>query len=332
MLKALNIRRRSRYRSAYRARRRRNARADLLRRVLIVVCAAVFLYCGIRLIVWRSNVRDTDAVNESLQSMHQAAMDAETAPLPQEDQTDAAAGELPADIPDAIPEPTAIPAAEATAAPAPVWPLEEYQYIGTEPEGGMAELAESNADLVGWLQIDEVVNLPVVYRDNEYYLTHDFYGREKNSGTLFLDVGHPFTARTQHLLIHGHNMYDGSMFGQLVQYRKKDFARSHGVIYFQTLYRQEVYLLVAAAITPSDPTDPEFIPFLGTPVFPSARALQNYIDLLDERGLYHFPIDVDMSDALLTMSTCVGDGRLILFCRRVRVGETKESILEQLNR
>ncbi len=314
-----SVRRRSKLRSPYRARRRKGARDRRIRRALAVIFAAIFLYCGIRLIAWRAGVRETTETNAELQAMHLAAM-AEPTAAPMEYSSAAQAA---AAIPTALPAEAPQPAADAQEI--------NYQYIGENPDG-MAELLRKNADLVGWLKISDVVNLPVVYRDNEYYLTHDFYGRKKNSGTLFLDENHPFTARTQHLVIHGHNMYDGNMFGGLPQFRKKSFAENHGVIYFRTLYREEVYLLVAAAITSSDVSDPDFIPFIGTPVFRSEQALRDYIDLLDERGLYHMPLDVDMKDALLTLSTCVDDDRLILFCRRMRDGETQQDVLDQLKR
>lgn len=79
----------------------------------------------------------------------------------------------------------------------------------------MMDLLGRNPDTVGWIGISGIVHLPVVYRDNAYYLTHDFDGKRNDSGALFLDQGTPVTAQTQNLLIHGHSMYDGSMFGLL---------------------------------------------------------------------------------------------------------------------
>ena len=40
-------------------------------------------------------------------------------------------------------------------------------------------------------------------------------GAQSASGTLFLDEAHPLEADTQYLVVHGHNMYDGSMFARL---------------------------------------------------------------------------------------------------------------------
>lgn len=77
---------------------------------------------------------------------------------------------------------------------------------------------------MAWLRIPDVVSLPVVCRDNTYYLNHDFFGRESDSGTLFLDEAHSLEYGTQYMVIHGHNMYDGSMFGLLSHYRKSGYG------------------------------------------------------------------------------------------------------------
>ena len=86
----------------------------------------------------------------------------------------------------------------------------------------MRELAQKNPDTVGWIGISGTVLLPVVYRDNTFYLDHDFTRSKNASGTLFPDENSPINADTQNLLIHGHSMNDGSMFGILTHYRKLD--------------------------------------------------------------------------------------------------------------
>ena len=64
----------------------------------------------------------------------------------------------------------------------------------------MQELKRLNRDTVGWISISGVVDLPVVYRDNSYYLNHDFQGQKSGAGTLFLDQNHPLAAASLLLL------------------------------------------------------------------------------------------------------------------------------------
>ena len=101
-----------------------------------------------------------------------------------------------------------------------------------------AGLYEENSDLTGWLSIDGMkINYPVMQcGDDEYYLHHDFYGNEDKYGCLYVreraDVNTPGT----NVVIYGHNMRDGSMFGDLDFYKDEAFYEEHSIITFDTLY------------------------------------------------------------------------------------------------
>ena len=54
-------------------------------------------------------------------------------------------------------------------------------------------LQEINPDCVGWIQIpDTGLDYPVVYRDNQYYLTHNFMNEKASAGAVFLDISNWF--------------------------------------------------------------------------------------------------------------------------------------------
>ena len=78
-------------------------------------------------------------------------------------------------------------------------------------------LYAENSDLVGWLTIpDTAIDAPVMQcDDDEYYLHHNFYREKDPYGCLYVkeiaDVNTPCT----NFIIYGHNMKDGSMFGNL---------------------------------------------------------------------------------------------------------------------
>ena len=48
------------------------------------------------------------------------------------------------------------------------------------------------------------------------------------------------------------------------------------------------------------------------------------------RSLYSIPVDVRADDALLTLSTCLDDDRLVILARRLRDGETEAGLRAQL--
>lgn len=193
----------------------------------------------------------------------------------------------------------------------------------------MQRLYEQNNDLVGWLYIEGVVDLPVVYRDNEYYLTHNFKKKRDKGGALFLDENHPMTEETQHLVIHGHNMYDSSMFGILSSYEHLSVVKNNAFATFNTLYAAEDYVVFAVVRVNPDITSDEYFSYIGRPYFDREEHFYRYMDEIISRSMFNIPIDVLPSDSVLTLATCVDDERLIVVLRRIRNGETKQ-LLQQL--
>ena len=191
----------------------------------------------------------------------------------------------------------------------------------------MRELARRNPDTVGWIGIGGVVYQPVVYRDNVYYLDHDFTGAKNASGTLFLDEDSPLNPDTQNLLIHGHSMNDGSMFGILTHYRKLEFLRQHPLISFSTLWQKETYAVFAVLLVSSRSADENYFNYFDHASFASDADFNEYIRQLLERSKYEIPVDVEPSDALLTLSTCIDEKRLVVVARRLRAEETKDELI-----
>lgn len=215
---------------------------------------------------------------------------------------------------------------EAAAAPD-VVRTTKYRQVGGDALPEMAQLHGQNHDLVAWIQIPDVLDLPVVYRDNSYYLTRDFARQKNASGTIFLDENHPFKEKTQNLLLHGHNMKDGTMFGRLTQYLSDDtYLRNHPFIYFDTLWQKEQYVIFAVLDVSLKPGDTRFFNYFTHDIFSSDAEFAMYIRQLQLRSKYAIPIDVEPSDALLTLSTCLEDDRLVIVARRLRGDETRSQL------
>ena len=109
--------------------------------------------------------------------------------------------------PTASPAPAATPTPEAQVVDVPLPTPNENTIVfslPTEPppQESFAELLRYNPDTVGYLSIGEIVDLPVVQRenDNEYYLTHAYSGEEAREGALFLDGANRFERRKSHHL------------------------------------------------------------------------------------------------------------------------------------
>lgn len=112
---------------------------------------------------------------------------------------------------------------------------------------------EVNKDIVGWLRIpDTRIDYPFVQgEENEYYLKRDLYGNSAAAGTLFMDSRCTKGFSGFNTIIYGHNMKNGSMFGDLYLYADEWFfnENSAGTIFLKDkVYKLEIfaYMVVRA--------------------------------------------------------------------------------------
>ena len=302
---------------------RRNARrpgAARQRAALAVTLAlvAVIVICLVMIAGILLRTAKTKKLNAELAAIHAAQAVVQT-PVP--------------DMPEETPAPTPSPAPAATPSPSPtvgpaVATTEFHRASGT-PLAHMEALYNQNHDLIGWLEIPGIIDLPVMYKDNSYYLTHDFNKDKSSAGTVFLDQNHRFTEQTQNLLLHGHNMKDGTMFGRLVHYLQDiDYYRAHPFVNYDTLWEEEEYVIFSVLRVPLNVTDEAFINYFSHPTFASDEAFDAYVRQLQLSSVYAIPINVKPTDALLTLSTCIDEDRLVIVCRRVREGESRSHLRE----
>lgn len=262
--------------------------------LLIVVLLAICLYSAVRLAHYVISSIAVKQTNEELQEIWRETEETPVVDTPAEE---------------TIPAPTETPEPQL---------LAEYQYIGDTILPEAQKLLAKNPDTVAWLHIPGgIVDLPVVYRDNSYYMDHNFYGKKSNSGTLFLDEKHPLFSDSQYLVIHGHNWFDGSMFGTLSHYRRDGYMEEHPAVYLSTLYRQEEYEVIGVLYVPIDPQKDGYVPYIGMRKFQSLEQFYGFAAIIQENAL-HWKEGAEMlpSDAFLALSTCYKEYRIVVMCKR----------------
>lgn len=78
--------------------------------------------------------------------------------------------------------------------------------------------AYADTEIIAWFQMDNISYPIVQHSDNSYYLHRLPNGKRNSGGSLFLlSQNSPFLT-DRNSFIYGHNMRDGSMFGQLKNY------------------------------------------------------------------------------------------------------------------
>ncbi len=180
-------------------------------------------------------------------------------------------------------------------------------------------------DLVGWLTIEGTgIDYPVMQsseENGEYYLTRNFSGKNDKNGSLFMDYRNDFVNRDTNIIIYGHNMKSGSMFGTLKNYLDDDFLNSHKKITFNTIYERGTYEVLGAFLSEVSYEDEytfRYYNFLNAITDNDYEAFLANVMQLHSNGPK--VLDTKFGDELLTLSTCSSyteDGRMFIIAKKV---------------
>lgn len=179
-------------------------------------------------------------------------------------------------------------------------------------------LFSANPDLIGWLTIEgTAVDYPVMWtpEEPEYYSHRGFDKKESQNGLLFMDEVSSLNEDGGNIIIYGHNMKNGSMFADLLNYKKESYWKQHPSIQLDTLTETRMYEITAVAAT----NDLELLPYSFTS--PEDANAEEVIETMKANSLYDTGIEMELGDDFLTLSTCdysVEDGRLVVMARRIQ--------------
>lgn len=181
-----------------------------------------------------------------------------------------------------------------------------YNGSDTDDDGAWQEIYERNAvrlkalnpDYLAWITVpDTDIYYPVVQRDNSYYLNHDFNGEINSHGAVFMDES--CGPNDGVLLLHGHHMKDGTMFGGLKKYKREKFREEHEIIYLDWGYGDEGYRVFAAALI--DLTGEEYFHYNELPG--KDGDTKEYLKEL-ERNSFWYNEDIEIDGQVVLLSTC----------------------------
>lgn len=181
-----------------------------------------------------------------------------------------------------------------------------------------------NNDMVGWIQIEGTsIDYPVVQSkyEDDYYLRRNFYGKSATCGTIYAREECNIDPASDNVVLYGHNMRNGTMFHDLINYKDREFWEQHRYIYFDTLTEDHTYEIFAVFVTTADPSVGfRYHLFNDTN---SSNAYNQFVENCKELAYYETGITPQYGENLLTLSTCdkeIGygkDGRLVVVARRV---------------
>ena len=223
-----------------------------------------------------------------------------------------------------------------------------YDYVPSE--NGIIGKAEAwmknNKDYIGWVKINNtMVDYPVmldpgeIHADNAYYggeeyvpdsfyLDHYWDKTQYRDGIPYMDCVDIFEGneidQSENLVIYGHNMASGNMFGTLARYRQNpDYFYESPFVQMSSRYREYNYVIFACLVTPGSYNATDFT-YWNMEELDTKEQFDNYVNNCRGHQIMDTGVDVQFGDKLLTLSTCYADydnSRFIVVARRLRDGE-----------
>lgn len=135
--------------------------------------------------------------------------------------------------------------------------LKETILHDADSSADIKELQSIASDAIGWIRIPGTsIDYPLLQgKDNDFYLTHDLYGRRNTIGSVFIDYSNDPQLQDPLTLIYGHNVLYGGIFSELHLYEDPAYLLNHKyvMLYVESnLYTYEVIALHKVSIDDFD--------------------------------------------------------------------------------
>ncbi len=201
-------------------------------------------------------------------------------------------------------------------------------------------LKKINKEIVAWITIDGTkIDYPVLEHKgdteyNQYYLNRTYKKDWSGFGSIFVDYRSKKSVKSKNVILHGHNIRDGSMFHSLVDYGdlkgNLNYYKKHPVIEFNTPEGDQKYKIISVFKTNVLYDHGYFFNYMQGS-FHSDAEFMNFVYNCRVRSLINCPVMVNEDDQLLTLSTCsyeFTNWRTVVVARKLREGENDKVNIE----
>lgn len=178
-----------------------------------------------------------------------------------------------------------------------------------------ATLKAQNPDVYAWIQIEGTnINYPILQSEtnNAYYLDHTIDGTQGYPGSIYTENWNSKEFTDYNTVIYGHEMKDGTMFHDLMNYDDINYMNEHSTVVIYTPQKKLTYQVFACV-----EYDDRHILHSFDFAFPEGR--QKFLDSLHDsksfNKLFDENVTVTQEDRLITLSTCkpgVNDKRILV--------------------
>lgn len=166
-----------------------------------------------------------------------------------------------------------------------------------------------NNDTIGWIKVNNTnIDYPFVQsNDNNYYLTHNFNKKKTSAGWVFLDKRNNKNLNNKNNIIYGHSRKDKSMFGTLKDTLNKKWYKNKDNLIIKITTETKEYNYEIFSIYTIEKEN-----YCLQTVFKTSKEYKTFLNILKERSIYNFNINLENITSILTLSTCYKENQRVV--------------------
>lgn len=151
--------------------------------------------------------------------------------------------------------------------------------------------------------------------NNSFYLNHSFDKSNNSAGWIFADYRNKFGNTDKNIVIYGHNMRDGSMFGSMLNILNAKWYENEENTNITLYTENEKCMYKVFSVYKIENED-----YYIKTEFKNDNEFEDFIKTLKKRSIKDFNVDVSKDDNILTLSTCANNNkyRVVLHAKKVK--------------
>ncbi len=178
-----------------------------------------------------------------------------------------------------------------------------------------------NPHSVGWISVSgTIIDYPLMksVESPNFYLNHSYDRSYSRYGCPYVQENCDVDKPSDNIIIYGHNMRDGRMFGALEKYLDKSFFEQNRYIDVN-IKGQDFKYEILSVFTQSEEAENRFAYHLFVDAEDEVD-FSEYVDKCKSLSRYDTGVDAVYGDKLITISTCEyssKNGRLVIVAKKI---------------
>ncbi len=151
--------------------------------------------------------------------------------------------------------------------------------------------------------------------NNSFYLNHCFDKSNNSAGWIFADYRNKFDNTDKNIVIYGHNIRDGSMFGSMLNILNAKWYENEENTNITLYTENEKCMYKVFSIYKIENED-----YYIKTEFKNDNEFEEFVKNLKKRSIKDFNVDISKDDNILTLSTCANNNkyRIVLHAKKVK--------------